>query len=522
MSRAKIIFQNGEFELKDGISTLGRTSDNDIAFPNDSNVSRFHAEIEKRDQDYCLIELGSSNGTTINGTRVTGETYLKEGDKIVLGGSTELTFSTAAETAASEAEAAPTAQAPVDEASGAGAGIDVSSHLGTATPQVSSLAYGATADVAGGSHTMLYIAGGACLVAVLFVGAAAAVYLLSGSSSCDAKAKIVSPEAGETIIEPTDVDVQVTGGSCVAQVVFTIDGERFAEATDEPFTAKLDPKDFPDLADGLDHNLGVVLFDAGGKEIGSPVPIALAFETRAIAKPATPEPEVAQTNTKAGQPGPKQVSLIDVQDMSKRLLKQFSGNFAYNVSNKQFLQEVQKMTAEYAQPGYYERAAKYRDAINLAYVREQNLDASLGFILAMSRSKFNAEKQGEAEGLWRMSSAFVAANGYNGLCGTETLSDASQNCAAKASALYMKAIVYGVFGGDAIYSAVAFGKSSSDAEQWKGSLPPNRADIWNSVRTPAERDQLVRFFAAGIVSENPAKFGLTKDRPLSELYRLTQ
>jgi hypothetical protein len=190
------------------------------------------------------------------------------------------------------------------------------------------------------------------------------------------------------------------------------------------------------------------------------------------------------------------------------------------VSNKQFLQEVQKRTGEYAQEGYFDRAAVYRDAINVAYVREQNLDAPLGFVLAMSRSKFNPARQGDGEGLWQMSNAFVTANAYNGLCGTETLSDASQNCAAKASSLYMKAIVWGVFDGDAIYSAAAFGKSPQDAGIWKASLPQNRTDLWNVIRTPQEREQLVRFFAAGIVAENPQKFGLKRDRPLSELYRV--
>jgi transposase len=85
----------------------------------------------------------------------------------------------------------------------------------------------------------------------------------------------------------------------------------------------------------------------------------------------------------------------------------------------------------------------------------------------------------------------------------------------------MKAIVFGVFDGDVIYSAAAFGKSPQDAGAWKATLPANRSDIWNSIKTPAEREQIVRFFAAGIVAENPQKFGLTKDRPLSELYRVT-
>jgi hypothetical protein len=120
-----------------------------------------------------------------------------------------------------------------------------------------------------------------------------------------------------------------------------------------------------------------------------------------------------------------------------------------------------------------------------------------------------------------MTNDFVTANGYNGLCGTETLSDTAQSCAAKASALYMKAIAYDVFDGDFTYSAAAFGKSPQDAATWKASLPQNRSDIWNSIKGPAEREQITRFFAAGIVAENPQRFGLTKDQPLSVLYKVT-
>jgi hypothetical protein len=206
--------------------------------------------------------------------------------------------------------------------------------------------------------------------------------------------------------------------------------------------------------------------------------------------------------------------------MSIGLIKQLKGGHNYNIANRQFLLEVQKRTAEYAVAGFFDRAAVFRDVINVAYVREDNLDAPLGFILAMSRSKFVPAKQGDNEGLWQMSNTFVTANAYNGQCGTETLSDQSQNCAAKASALYMKSMVFSVFDGDPIYSAAAFGKSPQEAAAWKATLPADRSDLWNTIKTPAEREQLVRFFAAGIVAENPQKFGL-KDHPLDELYRVT-
>jgi hypothetical protein len=120
-----------------------------------------------------------------------------------------------------------------------------------------------------------------------------------------------------------------------------------------------------------------------------------------------------------------------------------------------------------------------------------------------------------------MANDFVTSNSYNGLCGTQTISDASQECAANAAGLYMKTMVFTVFDKDYIYAAAAFGKTTADASAWKTTLPANRSDLWNVIKSPQEREQLVRFFAAGIVAENPQKFGLNKDRPLSELYRIT-
>jgi hypothetical protein len=82
----------------------------------------------------------------------------------------------------------------------------------------------------------------------------------------------------------------------------------------------------------------------------------------------------------------------------------------------------------------------------------------------------------------------------------------------------MKALVFSVFDGDVIYAAAAFGKSPADATAWKAMLPAKRENVWTSIKTAPEREQLVRFFAAGIVAENPDKFGLKRDLPISGLY----
>jgi pSer/pThr/pTyr-binding forkhead associated (FHA) protein len=469
-----------------GRVTIGRTPDNTISFAGDEKISRNHAYIEQREDGFYIVDLGSSNGSKLNGIPFTGEHLLQNGDYAILGNSSVVVFTIKVdETEESDKESSgETEAAPAPEV----------------TPEEKKK-----------NRVMLAGAGGA-----LAIGGGA-MYMTSGSS-CAATAKIINPEPGDTITKETEIEVELDNAGCVAKAIFTIDGAEFATSLSEPFEATIDPKDHPDLADGFDHNLGIVLVDKYGERIFEPAPIALAFETRKVEAPANTTVATNNSNTAPTATG-KKVSLVEVQQLSAQLAKRVSPNSAYNLSNKQFLEEVQKRAAEFAQDGNFDRAAQFRDAINIAFVREQNLPAPFGYYLAMSRSRFNAAKQGADEGIFRMTTEFVTANAYNGQCGTETLSDPKQDCASKAAALYMKAILLGVFEGDAVYAAAVFGKSPADAGTWKATLPANRSDVWNVVKTPEERDRIVRFFAAGIVTENPQKFGL-KDRPIAELYKL--
>ncbi len=502
MPEVRLQYGDKEFLMGAGVTTIGRTEDNFISFPQDSNVSRYHAEIESRGTEYCLIDLNSSNGTTVNGAMITGEVYLKDGDVIVLGGTSTITFGAVKE------------QAAVDKAAPVG-----SETLGEAPSAPAEPKSVAVAASPGGSRKLLLIAGAICCLAILFVAVAAGVYYFSGSS-CSATAVFISPDDRSVLDKPTDIEINLKNGSCVAKLVYTVDGTPFASSEEPPFTTSINPSNFPDLADGQDHALGVILVDRAGNQMPQASPIFVGFETRKLKAPEQ-EPVVVTGPTEPSQPTTKEISLIEMNQLAGGLAKQLSGGRPYNVSNPQFLKEVQKRTAEYAKDGYFAKASKYRDAINVAYVREQNLDAQLGYLLAMSRSGFDPAKKGSEEGLWRMTNDFVTSNKYNGLCGSETIGDPAQSCAAKASAIYMKAIVLGVFEGDMLYGVAAFGKSTSDAATWKASLPADRSDVWNAIRTAPEREQLIRFFAAGIVSENPQRFGLKNDRPLSELYRLT-
>ena len=69
---------------------LGRSSDADIHI-DDEGVSRQHAKFIRREGRYLVMDLGSTNGTLVNGENVT-EVPLKDGDKIQVGSTTVLTF----------------------------------------------------------------------------------------------------------------------------------------------------------------------------------------------------------------------------------------------------------------------------------------------------------------------------------------------------------------------------------------------------------------------------------------------
>ena len=76
--------------LGDRPVTIGRMSECTVPL-NDQNVSRRHAEIRPGRGAYVVNDLGSTNGTMVNGTRIAGEQHLSDGD-ILSFGSTYVRF----------------------------------------------------------------------------------------------------------------------------------------------------------------------------------------------------------------------------------------------------------------------------------------------------------------------------------------------------------------------------------------------------------------------------------------------
>lgn len=77
-------------ELHEGHYVLGRHLENDIVL-NDTNVSRKHAEFVCAAGEVMVRDLGSTNGTKVNGVVVGGEQLLQHGDVINFG-TAQVTF----------------------------------------------------------------------------------------------------------------------------------------------------------------------------------------------------------------------------------------------------------------------------------------------------------------------------------------------------------------------------------------------------------------------------------------------
>lgn len=82
---------NQMFRLEKDVVTLGRDVANDIAI-NDPEVSRYHLRLVKRGDDYALEDLGSTNGSQVNGVQITEVKTLHDGDTIMLGDAIILSY----------------------------------------------------------------------------------------------------------------------------------------------------------------------------------------------------------------------------------------------------------------------------------------------------------------------------------------------------------------------------------------------------------------------------------------------
>jgi len=82
--RGIVLFQGKRFVVGTTGATLGRSRECDVVL-DDANVSRKHAEIRPGPQGWTIADLGSTNGTRVNGREVRGAQPINDGDRFELG-----------------------------------------------------------------------------------------------------------------------------------------------------------------------------------------------------------------------------------------------------------------------------------------------------------------------------------------------------------------------------------------------------------------------------------------------------
>jgi S-DNA-T family DNA segregation ATPase FtsK/SpoIIIE len=75
------------WSLVPGTYTIGRSKNADLALPTDDEVSRQHARLRVTTADAIIEDLGSSNGTIVDGTEIKSATTISPGGYLKLGNS---------------------------------------------------------------------------------------------------------------------------------------------------------------------------------------------------------------------------------------------------------------------------------------------------------------------------------------------------------------------------------------------------------------------------------------------------
>jgi pSer/pThr/pTyr-binding forkhead associated (FHA) protein len=91
VTRSQALKADEAFETGPVPATIGRDPDNTVSLAGDDFASGHHARVESARDGVWIVDLGSTNGTFVNGERLDGRRRLHEGDLVQVG-DTELRF----------------------------------------------------------------------------------------------------------------------------------------------------------------------------------------------------------------------------------------------------------------------------------------------------------------------------------------------------------------------------------------------------------------------------------------------
>ena len=85
---SEILAPETRFAVRDGETSLGRSAASDIVLKNDDFASGRHAQLTRHGGLLYVEDLGSTNGTFVNGRKTVGATPLRHGDTVRVGSTT--------------------------------------------------------------------------------------------------------------------------------------------------------------------------------------------------------------------------------------------------------------------------------------------------------------------------------------------------------------------------------------------------------------------------------------------------
>jgi pSer/pThr/pTyr-binding forkhead associated (FHA) protein len=535
-----------EVESGESVMSIGSALDNIVCLEDDAGVARYHAVIERHGDEFRLSDLGTRQGTKLNGQAVFDERELTDGDRITLGDSVAIEFyaheasTPRPASGVSSHSPASSVNSEVSYAVGSTTSSGISTASSNVSSSVASAAAGATSTAAVAAPTaasspvspdnssegmspttkaLIGVGGGLLLTAT-----AAVVIFNPFGGGCGASVRILTPPSGTTLRSATTIRVEARESACIKRVSYQLDGEEIASASNAPYEATLDPRRLPRMSAG-NHVLTATIETTDGAQARQSGEIYVAFNAAngVASNAATPAPPTTETTSEPPSINNANASLItgtDVQAMAERLASQLSGKSGY-VFERKMINEVQARTSNFSAAGALERAARHRRTVVKAF-SDRGIRPLLGFVLALSRSGFEEAASREGASIWRVPAN--VAQGYLQPGESVAALDNPQR-AAEISAVYLKDLL-GVFETENFDLAVAcYGSTLEEAgalKQRVTALPAGeRRNFWGLVeRNIVSREQserVVKFYAAGIVGENPQRFGAADDRRLSAL-----
>ncbi len=477
MPKARLIVsQPGQrtrsIEVKSRSISIGRRPDNTICLDGDTKVSKYHAVIENRDGEFWVTDLGSSNGTTVNEKNVPDQRKLKNRDMVGIGGSSTIEFQ-------------------IDEQSsngGSSAGLD--------SPNMPDLRMpGLPAQPNIPNLPNVPNIPNVNLPQV----PSANINLPRPSVPQLPSAPVIdAPSAVTTYLGMRLPTLAFTGLIVVAAIAGTL----YATGIIGGSSTKPEPPG------------GIVA-------LSSPDPDTPPSANGADAPPEVTSSVAPVSDGPVNNASGDSVSPETVAALGRTLAVQISQKSFYNF-DPAFAALISRYIDEYRNSGdYIQRATKYRDAVDREFINAQGIQPPLiGYVLAMSQSKF-VEKPGS--GVWGLPPAVVKS--YATGATPPNMSDPAAS--TKIAASYLRSLLDLFERDNFMYAVACYGMSLDQAGKVRTEMErkdpggQDRFDFWKmknaGVVQGDQVERVARFFAAGIVCENPRQFGLNQ-KQLSSLY----